>query len=74
MSALRHDTHPLAEFHLENAPEFSRRLKESGEPVLLAVEGGADVVVQDVDSYQKLLDEVESTTPWRASAGASWRT
>jgi PHD/YefM family antitoxin component YafN of YafNO toxin-antitoxin module len=58
MPALRHDAHPLTEF-VENAPEFSRRLKETGEPVVLAVEGGADVVVQDVDSYRKLLDELE---------------
>jgi PHD/YefM family antitoxin component YafN of YafNO toxin-antitoxin module len=58
MSALRDDARPLTAF-LANAPEFSRRLKETGEPVLLAVEGGTDVIVQDADSYQKLLDEVE---------------
>ncbi len=58
MPALRHDAHPLTEF-VENAPEFSRRLKETGEPVVLAVEGGIDVVVQDADSYRKLLDELE---------------
>ncbi len=58
MSAIRHEAHPLTEF-VENAPEFSRRLKETGEPVVLAVEGGTDVVVQDADSYRKLLEEVE---------------
>ncbi len=46
MSSRRHDAHPLTEF-LENAPGFSRRLKETGEPVLLAVEGGTDVTVQE---------------------------
>lgn len=58
MPATRHDAQPLTEF-LANAPEFSRRLKETGEPVVLAVDGGVDVVVQDADSYRKLLDEVE---------------
>jgi PHD/YefM family antitoxin component YafN of YafNO toxin-antitoxin module len=58
MPALRNDTHSVAEF-LSNAPAFSRRLKETGEPVVLAVDGGADVVVQDADAYRKLLDEVE---------------
>ena len=58
MHTLRCATRPATEFQ-QNAPEFSRRLKETGEPVVLAVDGGVDVVVQDADSYQKLLDEVE---------------
>jgi prevent-host-death family protein len=48
----------LADFQ-SNAPEFLRRLKETGEPVVLTVDGKAEVVVQDADSYRKLLDEVE---------------
>jgi PHD/YefM family antitoxin component YafN of YafNO toxin-antitoxin module len=58
MPVLRREKRSMAEFQ-ENAPEFSRKLKETGEPVVLAVDGGVDVVVQDADSYQKLLDEVE---------------
>ena len=52
------DSHPLADF-LANTPEFLRRLKETGEPVVLTVDGKDEVVVQDADSYGKLLDEFE---------------
>ena len=49
------DTRTLADFQ-ENTPEFPRRLKESGDPVVLTVDGKAEVVVQDAASYQKVLD------------------
>jgi prevent-host-death family protein len=52
------DGRTLADFQA-NAPEFLRLLKETGEPVVLTVDGKAEVVVQDADSYRKLLDEVE---------------
>ncbi|MGD2110013.1 MAG: type II toxin-antitoxin system Phd/YefM family antitoxin [Phycisphaerae bacterium] len=34
-------------------------LKASGRPVVLTVNGKAEVVVQDAEAYQKLLDLVE---------------
>lgn len=36
-----------------------RQLKETGEPIVLTVNGKAELVVRDVASYQKLLEIVE---------------
>lgn len=33
-----------------------RQLKETGQPVILKVNGKAELVVQDAESYQKLLE------------------
>jgi prevent-host-death family protein len=42
-----------------NTPEFLRRLKESGHPVILTVNGKAELVVQDTASYQRLAELAE---------------
>jgi prevent-host-death family protein len=42
-----------------NAPEFVRQLKETGEPIVLTVNGKAELVVQDAASYQRLREFVE---------------
>ena len=39
--------------------EAIKRLKETGQPQVLTVNGRAEVVVQDVASYQRLLDLAE---------------
>lgn len=39
--------------------EFIEQLKETGKPIVLTVNGKSELVVQDADSYQKLLDLVE---------------
>jgi prevent-host-death family protein len=36
--------------------EYIERLRETGEPVVLTVNGKAEVVVQDADAYQKLVE------------------
>jgi PHD/YefM family antitoxin component YafN of YafNO toxin-antitoxin module len=36
-----------------------RQLKETGQPVLLTVDGKAELVVQDAESYQRLLEIVD---------------
>ncbi len=51
-----HSTRPLEDFRLDT-PGFLRRLKETGEPVLLTVDGKAELVVQDAEAYRKLLDQ-----------------
>ena len=50
--------HPLTEF-LRNAKSHIAKLKESGEPEVLTVNGRAEVVVVDANSYQELLDRLE---------------
>jgi PHD/YefM family antitoxin component YafN of YafNO toxin-antitoxin module len=55
---LGRDSHSLTEFK-ENTPAFLRQLKETGEPVVLTIDGEAELVVQDAASYRRLLDLVE---------------
>ncbi len=50
--------HPLTDFK-RNTTEFRERLKTTGRPEVLTVDGHADLVVQDVAAYQRLLDELE---------------
>ncbi len=52
---LTRDIHPLTDFK-RNTPEFLRQLKEHGHPLVLTINGKAELVVQDARSYQKLLD------------------
>ena len=42
-----------------NTPEFLRQLKETGHPVVLTINGKAELVVQDTASYQKLIELAE---------------
>jgi prevent-host-death family protein len=51
---LTRDIHPLTDFK-RHTPEFLRQLKESGHPLVLTVNGKAEIVVQDAKSYQRLL-------------------
>jgi PHD/YefM family antitoxin component YafN of YafNO toxin-antitoxin module len=48
------DIQSLSNFK-RNTPEFLRQLKETGRPVVLTINGKAELVVQDSASYQKLL-------------------
>lgn len=56
---LSRDIHSLTDFK-KNTPEFIQQLKETGEPVVLTINGKAELVVQDAASYQKLLDLAEA--------------
>jgi PHD/YefM family antitoxin component YafN of YafNO toxin-antitoxin module len=42
-----------------NAKDHIRKLKRSGKPAVLTVNGEAEVVVQSAEAYQKLLDDSE---------------
>ena len=50
--------HSLTDFN-RNTKEYVQRLKETGEPEVLTVNGQAEVVVQSAVAYQKLLDAAE---------------
>ena len=52
------DIHSLTDFQ-RNARDHIERLKASGQPVVLTVNGKAELVVQDAASYQKLLDVID---------------
>jgi hypothetical protein len=42
-----------------NTPVFLDRLRESGRPLVLTINGKAKLVVQDAVSYQQLLDLID---------------
>ena len=42
-----------------NSREFLERMRETGNPVVLTINGKAEVVVQDAASYQKLLNYID---------------
>ena len=52
------DIASLTDFH-RNSTAHCKRLKKSGRPVLLTVNGKALLVVQDAGAYQQLLETVD---------------
>jgi prevent-host-death family protein len=48
------DIHSLSDFK-RNTAKFMSQMKKSGHPVVLTVNGRAELVVQDASSYQRLL-------------------
>ena len=50
--------HSLTDF-LRNAKAHIQNLKETKEPEVLTVNGKAEVVVQDAESYQAMVNELE---------------
>ncbi|WP_337175895.1 type II toxin-antitoxin system Phd/YefM family antitoxin [Paludisphaera sp.] len=58
MLDLTNDIDSLSEFK-RRTPEFIKRLKAEGRPVVLTVNGKAEVVVQDAASYQRLVEIAE---------------
>ena len=55
---LSRDIHPLTDFK-RNTAEFLAQLKQTGHPLVLTINGKAELVVQDAKSYQRLLDIAE---------------
>src|SRR5437016_6523343 len=60
MIDLSQDIHSLSDFKRKTS-EFMARMKKSGHPVVLTINGKAELVVQDAASYQKLLDRLDET-------------
>lgn len=58
MLDLNRDINSLSNFK-RNTPKFLRQLKELGHPVVLTINGKAELVVQDSASYQRLIERVE---------------
>jgi PHD/YefM family antitoxin component YafN of YafNO toxin-antitoxin module len=55
MLDINSDIHSLSNFK-RNTPEFIKQLKQTGHPVVLTINGKAELVVQDTASYQKLIE------------------
>jgi prevent-host-death family protein len=52
------DIHPLTDFQRHTKAHL-KRLKETGRPQVLTVNGRAELVVQDAAAYQALLEAVD---------------
>ncbi len=52
------DIRSLTDFQ-RNARQHIKRLKQTGQPVVLTVNGKAEIVVQDAESYQRLLEQID---------------
>jgi prevent-host-death family protein len=52
------DIRPLSDFK-RNTGEILEHLRASGRPVVLTINGKAEMVVQDAESYQKMLDQID---------------
>ncbi|MBI1745393.1 MAG: type II toxin-antitoxin system Phd/YefM family antitoxin [Acidobacteria bacterium] len=52
------DIHSLSDFK-RNTTDFIRQMKKNGHPVVLTINGKAELVVQDATSYQQLLELVD---------------
>jgi len=55
MLDVNRDINSLSNFK-RNTSEFIRQLKETGRPVVLTVNGKAELIVQDTASYQRLIE------------------
>ncbi|MEA5468014.1 MULTISPECIES: type II toxin-antitoxin system Phd/YefM family antitoxin [unclassified Spirulina] len=58
MLNLSRDIQSLSNFK-RNTSEFIEQMKQTGNPIVLTVNGKAELIVQDAVSYQKLLDMME---------------
>jgi prevent-host-death family protein len=58
MLDISRDIHSLTDFK-KNTSEFVNQLKQTGEPVVLTINGKAELVVQDAAAYQKLRQVAE---------------
>jgi len=58
MVNLSQDIHPLTNFK-RNTADFVKQMKKTKRPVILTVNGKAELVVQDADSYQNMLQRLD---------------
>ena len=58
MIDLSTDIHSLSDFKRKTT-KFMGQMKKSGHPVVLTINGKAEMVVQDAAGYQRLLNLVE---------------
>jgi len=57
MLDLNRDIHPLSDFK-RNTPKYLEQLRETGDPMVLTINGRAALVVMDTESYQEILDRL----------------
>jgi|SRR5215831_5712919 len=58
MIDIANDIHSLSHFKRRTA-ELMSRMKKTGNPVVLTINGSAELVVQDAGAYQRLVELAE---------------
>jgi len=58
MLNLGEDIHPLTEFK-RNTTGLVKQMKKTRRPLVLTVNGKAELVVQDANSYQRMLERLD---------------
>lgn len=58
MLNINRDINSLSSFK-RNTSEFIEQMKKTGEPIVLTINGKAELIVQDAASYQRMLEAVE---------------
>jgi prevent-host-death family protein len=58
MLNIRRDIHSLSDFK-RKTPKFIEQLEKTGQPVVLTINGRAKLVVQDAESYQRMLELID---------------
>jgi prevent-host-death family protein len=58
MVNLSQDIHPITDFK-RNTSGFMTRMKKTRRPVVLTVNGKAELLVQDAKSYRQILERLE---------------
>jgi prevent-host-death family protein len=59
MLDIANDIRSLSDFK-RNTSQLLDRLKKTGNPLVLTINGKAEVIVQDAEAYQELLELVET--------------
>jgi prevent-host-death family protein len=59
MLDIANDIRSLSDFK-RNTSELLNRLKRTGSPLVLTINGKAEIIVQDAQAYQALLGRVET--------------
>ena len=67
MLAIANGIRSLSDFKPKTS-ELIARLKATGDPLVLTINGSAEVVEQDAEAYQQLLERVE-TIEYRSRPG-----
>jgi PHD/YefM family antitoxin component YafN of YafNO toxin-antitoxin module len=68
MINLTEDIHPLTAFKRSSA-DLMKRMKKTGRPLVLTINGKAEAVVLDPEVYQAVADQLDSVARIRHALG-----
>ncbi len=60
-------------YNTQNIKDHIERLKESGEPEIITIDGQAELIVQNATAYQALIDRLEAIEGIRSGLSSMQR-